>query len=208
MNTEVLKENRARGWAAVAATAPAWVRAYVIEVRTAYLEERNIRPNFLRAFIQGCEKRSLAAFARSGRRPAVLPAQLTAVQVLALSKRTHQSFEDILFGKSSKVNEDAWLRERAANYAKRIAVDAAKRYDDDDFTDDDPDDWDWDDDDSEKKHRRKAEAHRTLAQKAPDVFASIPQSRAASLHDVAATKRDRESHFAAQNASRALRKKK
>lgn len=195
--------------------APAWVQQRVAEIRAARAENKPDPPP-TREWIAGAEKRyrearhkvALRHLAAHTARP-VVAAQLTAAQVIAIAKRTGQSLEDVRFGKSPKVNEDAWLRERAANYGELILKDA-KRFDDDDsaFDDDDDDDWDWDDDDSEKKHRRCAEAHRTLAQKAPDVFASIPQSRAASLHDVAATKRDRESHFAAQSATRALRKKK
>jgi hypothetical protein len=206
MNTELLNENRGKGWINVSLKAPEWVKEYVCEYREAVLEKRQMKPNLLRAFIQGCEKRSQLSLATRGRRPA-LPAPLTAAQVRALAKRTGQSFQDILFGKSPKVNEDSWLRERLANYGALILKDA-KRYNDDDLTDDDTDTWDWDDDDAEKKHRKAATAHRTLAHKQSDVFAALPQFRAADLHDAAAITRSAEATSRACAASRALRKKK
>jgi hypothetical protein len=197
--------------------APAWVQQRVAEIRAARAENKPDPPP-TREWIAGAEKRFREARHRVAlrhleahvQRPAVLRAQLTAAQLLALSKRTHQSFEDILFGKSPKVNEDAWLRERAANYGELILKDA-KRLDDDDSTFDDNDDdfnFDFDDDDAPKKHKRKAESHRTLAHKAVDVFAALPHFRAADLHEAAASKRSYSTWADAIAASRALRKKK
>ena len=50
---DVLNQNSAKGWIALPESAPAWVRTYVAEARSAVLEKREIKPNLQREFIRG-----------------------------------------------------------------------------------------------------------------------------------------------------------
>jgi hypothetical protein len=56
-NTELLQENRSRGWCA-AVTAPKWAQERILEIRNAIVNKREIPPAS-RAFNEGCERRSM-----------------------------------------------------------------------------------------------------------------------------------------------------
>jgi hypothetical protein len=54
----LLQRNTKLGWEELPSTAPAWVRAFVTEGRTATLEQRPMNTSFLRTHQQGVEQRS------------------------------------------------------------------------------------------------------------------------------------------------------
>jgi hypothetical protein len=181
---DVLNQNSAKGWIALPESAPAWVRTYVAEARSAVLEKREIKPNLQREFIRGCEERNLLAFALRGSRPAAvvaMPGPSAAARASA---------------------EDAWLRKRLAALGEQIRAEAAKR-DDDDFDEDNPfDEYDKED------HERCAESERNLARNSKSLAEGCAHYTAADAHAKAAQTGDRSDSVHAQALSAALRKKK
>lgn len=58
--SNVLEENRSKGWIKLPDNAPQWVRVFVTEYRSANLADRKMNDRYLDSFNSGCEKRSLA----------------------------------------------------------------------------------------------------------------------------------------------------
>jgi hypothetical protein len=60
MEQNILAENRSRGWERVSELAPAFVKRYIAEFRTAALENRSMSQSFIQGHVSGVEVRSRA----------------------------------------------------------------------------------------------------------------------------------------------------
>jgi hypothetical protein len=108
-NHSLLTENRALGWASAEA-APDFAKKFITEFRQAHLDKREMRPDFLRTFNVGAEKRSLAL----GQRAAKFITTLFPVQ----------SYEQKFIAENGY---DPWLtRMRAHRQAVEIVADNAR----------------------------------------------------------------------------------
>jgi hypothetical protein len=206
MNYALLKENRSLGWIEFPPTASDWVKRHCIEHRAAQLEKRPVDPRYLAQYAFDAEKRYRAAVAAGRVKPTTRNNKrrgLTIGEVRAIAKKTGRSFEEVLHG-VPRVDIDTRNRQRAADYAKRIAYDAVNVR----AAAKDDDDWDFDDPGSDEKHERMAERHRVLAGRAKTLDLALAHYKAESAHRQASKTKDPTDHIHAGALSYGLRKRK
>jgi hypothetical protein len=102
---DYLAENRVMNWAGVSDDAPAFVKAYVTEFRSAQIEKRNISPVFLKSHTAGIEQRSAVASA----------ALRSAARLFPTTKRTNEdaALRSIAHRQAAELREDQKVLSRA-----------------------------------------------------------------------------------------------
>ncbi len=115
--TELLSENRARGFVSVPDSVPLWAKSRILEIRAAVLDGRPI-PAPSQRFISGCEQRSLTArsairFAKKQFRQPTVNAEDERLKTIA-----HRQYQEI----ASQFRAEGL----PVNAAERAAVNAAE----------------------------------------------------------------------------------
>jgi len=131
MANDLTGENRSRGWEALPANAPAFVRVFVQEYRSAVVEKRSMDANYLATFNDGCEKRSRTNRPEARRVIVQRTTGMPIAEARTWAKNYNVSFEDVRHARAlskqsgtpmSDVLNGMRLKASAARIAKANAL--------------------------------------------------------------------------------------